>query len=612
MNKSFLAVTVASLLTHASISVAQETASHTDTLVVTANRFEQNSQSLTAQVEVVTRQDIERIQAKSLTDVFRRLTGIQISQNGGRGQNASIFVRGANSDQVLVLIDGIRFARAAKGSIDFSQLPINFVERIEYVRGARASVYGSEAIGGVINIITLANSQTNQSTKVAAGLGSLDYQELSATTGVQVGENGHLNAALGYDSDKGYNVHPIAGLNDGDRHGFKSRNGLVGYSHQLTPEWKAFANLRAFDNVSQYDGSYIYQSFSSYDRKEAEVDNIAAAAGVEFQRAALASQLSFNWQNQEEWNYSKASGKNGVGSTRDEMEQFNLQWNAQYQLTEALTLAGGIDWRDESLDEKSNHRQHQRDNWAYYGVLAADFDRLFGEVSARLDDNEQFGSESTYNLGAGYHFADFLTVKASYGTSFKAPNLYQLYSFYGDDNLDPESAKSAELTFSGLVSGVFWSVTGYDTRIDDLIEYNFVTSKYYNIDGKSKLRGVELVTEFDTGIVSHQLSADFKDPENSQGEQLLRRAKKVFKYNATASFEDVDVSLGYQYVGTRPDYDNVELDAYNLFDLSANYFVTEHLTLNARVDNLFDEDYGTAAGYPSPERAYYLNASYEF
>ncbi|WP_327790339.1 TonB-dependent receptor plug domain-containing protein, partial [Vibrio anguillarum] len=149
---------------------AQE-ASADETMVVTANRFEQSTESVIAQVEVVTRQDIARIQAKSLTDVFKRLTGIQVTQNGGRGQQASIFVRGANSDQVLVLIDGIRFARAAKGGVDFSQLPIAFVDRVEYVRGARAAMYGSEAIGGVINIITVVSSD-NEETVVSAGLGS--------------------------------------------------------------------------------------------------------------------------------------------------------------------------------------------------------------------------------------------------------------------------------------------------------------------------------------------------------------------------------------------------------------------------------------------------------
>lgn len=606
MKKTLLAVALAPLYLQSPVFAADT--SSDEVMVVTANRFEQSTQSVTAQVEVITREDIERIQAKSLTDVFRRLTGVQVTQNGGRGQNASLFVRGANSDQVLVLIDGIRFARAAKGAVDFSQLPITFVDRIEYVRGARASVYGSEAIGGVINIITLANSTSNDTTKVTAGLGSLDYKELSLSSGVQAGENGHLNISLGYDADDGYNVHPIEGVNDNDRHGFESRNALVGYVHNFNDEWAAFANLRAFENISQYDNSFG----TMHDLKEAEVDNFTAASGIEYTAGQLSSQFQVNWQNQEQWNYSQSQGKDSLSVTEDELEQLNLQWNAQYQLNDALTLAGGIDWRDESYEVKSTDDKYDRDNIAYYGLLAADFERLFGELSLRLDDNEQFGSETTYNAGTGYRFSELLTVKASYGTSFKAPNLYQLYnSFYGNKDLDAESAESLELTFSGILADVRWSVTGYDTRIDDLIGYNFSTSKYYNESGESKLRGIEIVTEFDTDFISHQLSADFKDPEDKDGEQLKRRAKKMFKYNAIATFELVDVSLGYQYVGERPDFSE-DLDAYSLFDVAANYYASEHLTLNARIDNLLDEEYETAGGYPAPERAYYLSATYEF
>ncbi|PSW09001.1 TonB-dependent vitamin B12 receptor [Photobacterium rosenbergii] len=604
MKKTLLAVALAQVCLP---SMVYADTSTDEVMVVTANRIEQSTQSVAAQVEVVTRDDIERIQAKSLIDVFRRLTGVQVTQNGGRGQLASIFVRGANADQVLVLVDGVRFNRATKGSVDFSQVPVNFVDRIEYVRGARASVYGSEAIGGVINIITLANSKTNNTTKLAAGVGSLDYREASLTTGVEVGEQGHLNLALGYDADDGYNVKPQPGINDGDRHGFESLNGLAGYSHRFDDSWSAFANFRIFDNTYQYDGT-----FTSRQLREAEVENYALSSGVEYQRNAVSSQFSVNWQNQEDWDYIQSEGKGSSGASNDELDQLNLQWNAQYQLTQQITFAGGVDWRDETYKVKTSGDKFERDNLAVYGIAVADYDAFFGELSLRLDDNEQFGSESTYNLGLGYRFSELLAITTSYGTSFKAPNLYQLYNgLYGNQSLKPESADSFELTVSGLLADVHWSVTGYDTRIDDLIDFNSSTSRYYNVNGESKLQGIEIVTEFDTAFISHQLSADFKDPEDRNGEQLVRRAKKMFKYNAIASFDVVDVSLGYQYVGERPDFGG-DLDAYNLFDLSANYYANEHLTLNARIDNVFDEDYETAAGYPAPERAFYMNASYEF
>lgn len=156
MKKSALAITLASLLSPVSYLQAQET-SVDETIVVTANRFKQIDGAVLAQTVTVTKEDIRRQQADSLFDVFRTLPSIEVAQYGGRGQSASIFVRGGSATQVLVLVDGVRMPRAIMGGIDFNQFPINSIERIDYIRGARASIYGSEAISGVINIITRAS-----------------------------------------------------------------------------------------------------------------------------------------------------------------------------------------------------------------------------------------------------------------------------------------------------------------------------------------------------------------------------------------------------------------------------------------------------------------------
>lgn len=603
MNRSILAVAVASLLPYASYTQAQEVSAD-ETMVVTANRFEQVQTNALSNVEVITRQDIDQIQAKSLPDVLRRLAGIQISQNGGRGQLASLYVRGTNSDQVLVLVDGIRFARAAKGSVDFNQIPLTYVDRIEYVRGARASLYGSEAIGGVINIITIARSE-EQGTKLSAGLGSLDYQELSAASGIQAGEQGQLNLAIGTDSDEGYNVKPLPGVNDGDRHGFESQNGLIGYVHNFGKQWSVFANIRAYENVYQYDSS-----FGSHKYYEAEKDNIAVALGTKFQSEALMSELQFNTQKQKEWDYEQSEGKHSgrIG----ELEQQNVQWINSYLLSDSIMLAGGVDWRDESYTDKVADQKFERQNSAIFAVATMQVEKSTFEASVRLDDNEQFGEEHTYTLGAGYDFIKEFGVKGSFGTAFKAPDLYQLNDpFSGNKELKPEESDAWDLTFGGVIEDVRWSITGYDYKIDNIIEYNRTTSKFANIDGQSHIQGIEVVAEFVTGNIQHQVSADFKDPEDANGDQLIRRSKEMYKWNALVAFDKVDWSIGYQYVGERPD-STVELPAYSLFDTAVSYYANESMTISARIDNLADEKYETAKGYPAAERAYYLNLGYQF
>ncbi len=611
MKKTLLAITCASLLFPASYLQAQEI-SVDETIVVTANRFEQAQSNTLADVEVVTRQDIDRVQAKTLSDVLRRFTGIQVSQNGGRGQLATMFVRGTSSDQVLVLVDGVRFARAAKGAVDFSQIPLTYVQRIEYVRGARASLYGSEAIGGVINIITVARAE-NEGTKLRAGLGSLDYQELSIASGMIVSDSGQLNLALGTESDEGYNVRPVEGINDGDRHGFETRNGLIGYIHNFDKQWSAFGNFRAYENAYQYDSSYGSRGYY-----ETQKDDFSATIGGKYQSDNLMSELQVTAQKQKSWSFEQSAGKHS--GTEDELEQQNVQWTNRYLLNSDTTFAGGIDWRNESYVDKTADKTFDRANGALFGAATTMIDNAMLEGSVRVDDNEEYGSEFTYSLAAGYQFVPEFGAKASFGTAFKAPNLYQQYDpAYGEKDLKPEESDAWEIGFSGDVKGVLWSLTGYDYKITNLIDYHPMTYRYLNVDGETHIQGVELVAEFDTGIVQHQLRADYKDAEDDAGEQLQRRAKEMYKWNALVSFDKVDWSVSYQYVGKRPDVDygswpalDVEMSSYSLVDTAVSYYPTESTTISVRIDNLFDEEYEMALGYPAAERAYYLNVGYQF
>lgn len=422
-----------------------------------------------------------------------------------------------------------------------------------------------------------------------------------------------MNLALGTESDDGYNVRPVAGINDGDRHGFETKNGLIGYVHNFDKQWSAFGNFRAYENVYQYDSSYGSRAYY-----EAEKDDFSATIGGKYQSDNLMSELQVTAQKQKSWNYQQSAGKHS--GTEDELEQQNVQWTNSYLLNNNTTFAGGIDWRNESYKDKSANKTFDRTNGALFGMATTSIDKAMLEGSARLDDNEEYGSEFTYSLAAGYQFVPEFGVKASFGTAFKAPNLYQQYDpTYGEKDLKPEESDAWELAFSGDVQGVFWSVTGYDYKITNLIDYHPTTYKYLNVDGETRIQGVELVAEFDTGIVQHQLSADYKDAEDDKGHQLQRRAKEMYKWNALVSFDKVDWSVSYQYVGKRPDVDystwpsqDITLSSYSLVDTAVTYYPNESTSISARIDNLLDEEYEMAKGYPAAERAYYLSVGYEF
>ncbi|WP_318470095.1 TonB-dependent receptor domain-containing protein [Photobacterium leiognathi] len=628
MKKTLLALAVTSVYFPSFSSIAADDKTQADdVMVVTANRFEQPVTSVLAPFNVVTRQDIDKVQAKTLTEVISLLPGVQVTQNGGRGQSSSIFVRGANSDQVLVLVDGIRMARSVAGNVDFNQIPLTQVERIEFTRGARAAIYGSEAIGGVINIITLTGTDTPSKTKLDLGIGSHNYQEANASGAYNIGDKTVLQLAAGYETDKGYNVHPQPGLNDGDKHGFDSRNASLALHHKFSDQVSGYVATRWYKNHYQYDGSY-YDSWDEvnnvplvpavpvheYVRAETEFNDYSA--GLKYAQNSYKSSLIFDYQRQDNFDY---VDKTNVVKRQDQYHQRNIQWHNQYQLLSTLSVSGGIDWRQEQWADFTGFAgDKERDNTGYYAVGLWDYSPVSVETSIRLDDNQQYGTHSTYNIAGGWYLNDNIQLRGSYGTAFKAPNLYQLYVksawSTGNPNLNPETSKNIDVSLHADYDIGSFAVTAYQMRIDDLITYIGGMPSYENVEGESKIKGIEVEADFDTGFLSHQLNFDFKDPRNSKGERLDRREKFSFKWVGTASFGDLDSALTYQYHGKRPDQygPTGDLPAYDTWDLALTYWLQPKLALKGRVANLLDEQYETAGGYEMPGRTYYTSINYQF
>ncbi|EAR55342.1 vitamin B12 receptor [Photobacterium sp. SKA34] len=619
MKKTFLALAITSVYFPSfSIIAAEDNTQTDDVMVVTANRFEQPVTSVLAPFNIVTRQDIDNIQAKTLTDVISLLPGVQITQNGGRGQLASIRVRGTNSDQVLVLVDGIRMAKAATGNVDFNQIPLTQVERIEFTRGARAALYGSEAIGGVINIITLADVDSPSKTKLNVGIGSNNYQEASASGAYKVGENGLLQLAAAYEDDEGYNVHPVIGVNDSDKHGFDSRNGMIAYHHSFNDILKGFLSTRWYKNHYQYDSSF----FRSHGYATAESELFDYSAGLDLDLNNYKSAIKLDYQHQKNQAYDVLNPLNLYAQVHEKFSQKNIQWSNAYKLNEILNIVGGVDWRNEAWTELQSNTTNSRNNTGLYGVGLFNYNHVSLETSVRLDDNQQYGSNTTYNIAGGWYLNDNIQLRGSYGTAFKAPNLFHLYSnasiFEGNPNLRPESSKNSELSLHADYELVSLSATAYHMRIDDLITYqngiNDSKGTWKNVKGESKIKGIEFEADFDTGLVSHELNFDFKDPRSQNGKLLPSRDKFSFKWVGSASIGMLDTAVTYQYHGkSYSDSNNTQiLPSYNTWDLAMTYWLQPKLALKGRVSNMFNEKYETAKGYPMPERTFYTSINYQF
>ncbi|MGD9426372.1 TonB-dependent vitamin B12 receptor BtuB [Pantoea sp. NSTU24] len=597
-----------------------------ETQIVTANRFAEPVSDVLAPATVVTRDEIDRWQAKSLTDVMRRLPGVDVAQNGGLGQQSSLFIRGTESRHVLILIDGIRLNQAGiSGSSDLSQIPLSLVQRIEYVRGARSAVYGSDAIGGVVNIIT---GRAQPGSTLTAGAGSRGYQSYDGSSQQALDEATTLTLAGNYTYTRGYDV--VAGYpNDygpaqHDRDGFMSKTLYGNLTHQFSDELSGFVRGYGFDNRTAYDGSY------SYDESFTNIVGLADTrqlysqtwdTGLRFNRDIYSTQLIASYGHTKDINYDPRNGRYGAASTFDDVTQYNLQWGNTVQVGQGA-ISAGVDWQKETTEPGTNYLSsgYAQRNTGLYLTGQQQVGSITLEGAVRNDDNNQFGWHNTWQTAASWEFISGYRLFASYGTAFKAPNLSQVYSpLYGNRDLDPEKSKQWEGGLEGLSGPVNWRVSGYRNDIDNLIDSDPQTFRYYNTK-RARIKGIEATAGFDTGPLTHQLSYDYLDARDGTTDQpLLRRAKQQVKYQLDWTLYTFDWSVTYHYLGDRYDTDfnstpsrRVKSGGVSLWDLAVSYPVTSQLTVRGRIANLFDKDYETAYGYQTPGREYYLSGSYTF
>ncbi|UTZ26746.1 TonB-dependent receptor [Vibrio campbellii] len=624
MRKTLLAITCASLLSPTFYLQAQE-ASADETVVVTANRFQQIDGAVLAQTVTVTKEDIERLQANSLFDVFRTLPSVEVAQYGGRGQSASIYVRGGSPSQVLVLVDGVRMPRAIMGGVDFNQFPINSIERIDYIRGARASIYGSEAISGVINIITRANIDSDAS-HVTAGYGSDNHKKWTFVVSKPVGDGKHFKGVLGYEKTDGFNVKPLPGVNDGDEHGFETLNLKLGYQQNFSDNLSGYVGVSAYNNEYDYDnssyGNPAWGTVDKHEKKTGEVEYVGADLSLEYNKDVYSSELKLAYGQQD--NYDHKSGQSKSTGDHVAIEQFNAIWLNSYSVNEELSVGGGLDYRTEKLakgyiapsdwgpSQSYDPEKNPRTNFGISAIAQYAYDVWTLEASVRNDDNTQFGNNTTWQTAAGWSFYEGYELTLSHGTAFRAPSFVDLYyPGYEMPNLKPEESENSELSLSGAVSIVDWTVTGYYNEIENMLIWEGAGMQ--NV-GEAEIKGVELEVKLDTDIVSHEFYLDYKAPVDKSGAedtQLAYRSKRGAKWNAYATFDQWTLGSQYLYQGERFN-GSTRLPSYSLWNFTASYAVNQNWDINAKLSNAFDKDYEMYVGYATPGRQYFVSADYRF
>ncbi|UIP27817.1 TonB-dependent receptor domain-containing protein [Photobacterium sp. TLY01] len=604
MKKTLLAVALAPLCLQSSLVSAQTTTD--ETMVVTANRFEQSTKNLIAPVSVVTKADIDAMQANSLTEVLRTLPGVQISTNGTYGHLGRTYVRG--SDNVLFLLNGVRIGSATTGFTNVGQLPLTGIERIEFVRGNRAAVYGADATAGVINIIT--DSQPQQmSGEVKAEFGSEKYQQLTGSVANRLGERGWMKVAANFEQADGQDVASF-GSNDDD--GFRNRDGLIDAGIHLNDHWTLAGNAYYHEGNIEFDDSFGGSE---------ETDNLLynVSGRLVYDNDQFSSELILAMNRDEAENADPSVTGSKIVTDRNV-----ISWRNAALVQAQTWLGAGLEYTDEQVKDSNlwdswnqvfnSYDKGDRDNKAAYVTVNHDGQQAQAEASVRVDDNEQYGTEFTWQLGAGWRFSDALRLTGNAGTGFRAPTFNDLYwPNFGNPTLEPEESKTVEVAFDGQLNAVYWRLAAYQNDIDNRITCQ--SGSCQNDD--ALIKGIELVAAFETGAFDHHLSLEYLDPKDKNLNQPLSRvAKQNAKWNIVYNAADWQASLNYLYQGERQEnlYGGgvYEMGGYSLFDVAASYYLTEQVTLSGRVANLFDKEYELVQNYNTQERSYYASVTYQF
>ena len=586
-------------------TLAAPTSIYADNVVVTASRTPQQRGAVIGDISVINQQTIQAAGQSTLAELLQSQPGIEIESNGGMGSLSNIRLRGNNIQSVVVLIDGMRVSAAANGLTNFSQIALDQIDHIEILRGAASSLYGSDAIGGVIQIFT---KQGSVGTRIAASAGYGSYNTKKVSTSI----NGALNntsysvGVASVTSDGFSAVKALAGV-DADKDAYRNLSFNANLRQKITEghelSFQAFAN----EGHINLDGN----NFPGYQNNRQQIFAINSKNKL---TDVWVSNLKFG----QSVDVANAVGSYGISNTRSTQNQIYWQNELKLPLGDLLLA---YDLIEDKVKASTDYSVKNRTNHGYLASYHLNRNKQAFNVSLREDSNSQFGNHTTGNIKYALNFADFWRVASSYGTSFRAPTFNDLYwpyqvfgeygSYAGNPSLKPETAHNKEVSLTYDQGHHRLSATAFENKVKNLIvgTQGLFNDSPTNL-GNASILGLTLAYEGWFSNYHLRANADFQDPKNEDGGKVLARRSKE---HGAVWFGQTwgNLEIGSEIIASGKRFNDVEntipLAGYALVNMTAKYKINAEWSANARINNLLDKDYAlatTASSYSPTSPAY--------
>ncbi len=561
-------------------------------LITSARQAEPRAQA-TAANTVFTRADIERLQARNVPELLRRVPGVQVSSAGGL---PSLSLRGTGTAQTLVLVDGQRIASATSGFARLDYLAIDNIERVEVIRGPRSSLYGADAIGGVIQIFTRGGKPgINPEVRIAAGSEQTFQRSLSLDAGTEQ-TRVHLGASL--DEREGFDITRDNRGADRDNDGQRNKALHLKLDHQFDSNWKAGLSLNDQRGKNEYDDANDFEPGRPQDEFR-----VSSYSGY------LDGQLTDMWNSRLElgrsFDRNHAVGAGSAGNnTLLETTRHSAAWINRLQLSERHQLSVGGDWYVDQLDSTAVFQEDSRDNLAFFAQHSFHGERFGTELGLRHDDNQQFGSHNSWNAAVSLPVGESQRWILSYGEGFRAPTFSDLYGppLWGPNpDLQPETSKTYELQWRAELDDTQLEAALYRTNVEDMIAWG--ENRMGNVS-QARINGFEASAARELLGWQANIGVSIIDPrDRDSGRVLQRRAKRSLSLDIDRQFGAFGVGATWQAFSQRFDdsafnssyeSERTTIPGYAVLNLRTSWQATPEIRWEAKLDNVLNKDYHLA------------------